>query len=252
MLSITDYKQKSWKETFTDNKVCFDGLMNNPTWKPVFDQNSELLAEAEEFLSHKMEEDKTFYPYPKLLFNAFNYTDLNRVKVVILGQDPYHGYDIYKKKKIPQAMGMSFSVPDGMQVPSSLDNIYRNMLKFEHLTEKPKSGNLELWASQGCLMLNTILTVDEKTPKSHQKCWTKFTDNIIRYISQNLEGVVFVLWGSPALEKLHLIDQSKHKVTISSHPSGLSCHKRLRQYQAFVDCNHFRIINQKHPIVWGL
>ena len=196
------------------------------------------------------------YPYPNLLFNAFILTPLSNVKVVILGQDPYHCNEIHHDKIIPQAMGLSFSVPKGMKIPSSLQNIYKNLLKYKHIEIKPNHGNLSFWAYQGCLMLNTSLTVQHSYPNSHSKYWLPFTDKIIKYISNKLNNIVFVLWGNPALNKLNLIDQNKHKIIISSHPSGLSYNKKLKNYDSFENTDHFGEINKylkeknKKQIIW--
>ncbi len=142
-------------------------------------------------------------------------------------------------------MGLSFSVPIDFEIPSSLVNIYSNLVKYNHIKEKPKSGNLENWAKQGCLLLNSSLTVlDGSDNKNcHKSIWKWFTDSIIKYISNNKEHVVFVLWGSEALEKLNLIDLDKHDAVISSHPSGLSANKKLKTYSAFNDVDHFGTIN---------
>ena len=131
------------------------------------------------------------------------------------------------------------------------------MKNYGHIEEIPKHGNLESWAKQGVLLLNTSLTVQHGYPNSHTMKWEKFTDAVIKYISDNKDKVVFVLWGSPALQKLTLIDKDKkHKIIVSSHPSGLSCHKPLRQYPAFMNYDHFGEINdylkenKKKTIKW--
>lgn len=195
---------------------------------------------------------ENIYPLPKYLFYAFELTPFENIKVVILGQDPYFN----EINGTIQAMGLSFSVPDNIPIPSSLKNIYLNMIKYGHKKEFPKSGNLEYLAQQGCLMINTSLTVYANRPNSHTKMWEWFTDEIIDYISENKDNVVFVLWGNPSLKKMPLIDDTKHKIIISSHPSGLSCNKALRCYPAFMDNDHFGQINEflikngKSPIIW--
>jgi uracil-DNA glycosylase len=191
---------------------------------------------------------RTIYPAPEYLFGAFMLTSATDLKVVILGQDPYfhHG----------QAMGMSFSVPCDVPIPSSLDNIFANMLKYQHIDAKPSHGNLWFIAAQGCLMLNSALTVEDATKASHMKIWERFTDQIIEYISRYMRGVVFVLWGAHAYKKLGLIDLTTHHTVISSHPSGLSANKPMRGYPAFMDCDHFGEINRilvrtnRSPILW--
>ena len=140
------------------------------------------------------------------------------------------------------ATGLSFSVPEGAKIPPSLRNIYRNLIKFGHINEAG-NGNLESWSKQGCLLLNTSLTVTKGKPNCHKKIWKTFTDNLIKYISDNTENVMFVLWGNESLSKQNLIDNTKHNFTISSHPSGLSYDKKMGIYNAFIDTDHFGMVN---------
>ncbi|GMN62416.1 hypothetical protein TIFTF001_031494 [Ficus carica] len=157
------------------------------------------------------------YPPTHLIFNALNSTPFHNVKVVILGQDPYHGPG--------QAMGLSFSVPEGIKVPSSLVNIFKE-LKQDLGCSIPSHGNLEKWAVQGVLLLNAVLTVRNHQANSHaKKGWEQFTDAVIKAISQRKEGVVFLLWGNSAQEKRRLIDESKHHILKAAHPSGLSANR---------------------------
>ncbi|XVF85516.1 hypothetical protein PTKIN_Ptkin17bG0123600 [Pterospermum kingtungense] len=157
------------------------------------------------------------YPPQHLIFNALNSTPFDRVKAVIIGQDPYHGPG--------QAMGLSFSVPEGVKVPSSLVNIFKE-LQQDLGCSIPSHGNLEKWAVQGVLLLNTVLTVRKQQANSHvKKGWEQFTDAIIRTISEKKKGVVFLLWGNSAQEKSRLIDQSKHHILKAAHPSGLSANR---------------------------
>lgn len=169
------------------------------------------------------------YPPPKLVFNAFELCPFEKVKVVILGQDPYHGPG--------QAHGLSFSVPDGVQTPPSLQNIYKE-IKSDLGKDIPKSGNLERWAKQGVLLLNASLTVLPSQPNSHQTLgWEKFTDAVIEAVSTNKEHVVFMLWGSFARSKAKLIDKNKHLILEAPHPSPLSAHR------GFFGCQHFSQAN---------
>ncbi|KAL0386287.1 UNVERIFIED_CONTAM: Uracil-DNA glycosylase, mitochondrial [Sesamum radiatum] len=157
------------------------------------------------------------YPPQHLIFNALNTTPFDWVKAVIIGQDPYHGPG--------QAMGLSFSVPDGVKVPSSLVNIYKELQQDLGCTI-PSNGNLEKWAVQGVLLLNAVLTVRQHQANSHAKRgWEQFTDAVIGAISQKRKGVVFLLWGNYAQAKSRLIDESKHYVLRSAHPSGLSANR---------------------------
>ncbi|KAK8463749.1 hypothetical protein PHAVU_011G031800 [Phaseolus vulgaris] len=161
--------------------------------------------------------DDVVYPPTHLIFNALNSTPFHRVKAVILGQDPYHGPG--------QAMGLSFSVPEGIKVPSSLVNIFKELHQDLGCTIPPH-GNLQKWAVQGVLLLNAVLTVRKHQANSHaKKGWEQFTDAVIKTISQKREGVVFLLWGNSAREKSRLIDATKHHVLTAAHPSGLSAHR---------------------------
>ena len=172
----------------------------------------------------------TVYPPGSLLFNAFNHTPFANVKVVILGQDPYHGPG--------QAHGLSFSVPDGMAPPPSLVNIYKELHKDIGMPI-PKTGNLTSWAQQGVLLLNAVLTVRANEPASHAKIgWMDFTDAVIRKISDEKKGVVFLLWGKFAQEKQVLIDETKHYVLKAAHPSPFSADK------GFFGCKHFSKTNE--------
>ncbi|XP_027909686.1 uracil-DNA glycosylase, mitochondrial [Vigna unguiculata] len=188
--------------------------------------------------------DDVVYPPTHLIFNALNSTPFDRVKAVILGQDPYHGPG--------QAMGLSFSVPEGIKVPSSLVNIFKELHQDIGCTIPPH-GNLQKWAVQGVLMLNAVLTVRKHQANSHaKKGWEQFTDAVIKTISQKREGVVFLLWGNSAREKSRLIDGTKHHVLTAAHPSGLSAHR------GFFGCRHFSRTNQlleqmgSDPIDWQL
>ena len=182
------------------------------------------------------------FPAPQHIFNAFALCPFNRVRVVILGQDPYHG--------IGQAHGLSFSVQDGVPLPPSLQNIYKEV---EADIGKPlsASGNLTRWAEQGVLLLNAVLTVDAHTPGSHARYgWETFTNAVISIISQEKEHVVFLLWGKYAQEKESLIDHSKHLILKAPHPSPFSAHT------GFFGCKHFSKTNAyleahgQRPIEW--
>jgi len=183
------------------------------------------------FLTAEQEQGKTIYPPADQIFTAFNLTPLSGVKVVILGQDPYHGSG--------QAHGLSFSVPNSVtKLPPSLKNIYKELNTDLGLPIATK-GDLSYWAEQGVLLLNAMLTVEAKNAGSHQKNgWEVFTDQVIQLLSQRCEGVVFVLWGSYAQKKAALIDDSKHLVLKGIHPSPLSA------YRGFFGSKPFSFINQ--------
>lgn len=208
----------------------------------------------DEFAKPYFEELKTFlldekklyriYPPGNRIFAAFDHTPFSKVKVVILGQDPYHGDG--------QAHGLCFSVPDGIPVPPSLVNIYKE-LNSDLGIPIPQTGNLEKWASQGVLLLNATLTVRANQAGSHQRRgWENFTDEVIRRLSAQQTGIVFILWGSYAQAKESMIDTSKHFVLKAVHPSPLSV------YRGFFGCRHFSKTNEllktvgKAPIDWSL
>lgn len=200
-----------------------------------FDLKQFLIREKEQF---------TVYPPGGLIFNAFNKTSFDKVKVVILGQDPYHGTG--------QAHGLCFSVPEGITPPPSLINIFKeihNDLGFP----VPSHGNLESWASQGVLLLNATLTVRANQPLSHKnKGWEIFTDQAIKVLSDNKNGLVFLLWGNHAKVKEDLIDTTRHLVLKAAHPSPFSA------ASGFFGCHHFSLVNkylkeQSHiPIDWRI
>lgn len=244
-LSKTNYGIKNWIEKYSDLKVDLFKLKIHHSWDPITnsDKYKELLNKINNVLTECIQQKASIFPYPDLVFNALNLTPLKRVKIVIIGQDPYFNAE----KTIPQAMGLSFSVPKSVQIPPSLVNIYHNLYKYGHVVKHPsviKHGNLSFWAYQGCLMLNSALTVQEKCPNSHKEHWEELTDLFIQYISDNKANIVFMLWGLPALSKLRLIDAEKHKVIISSHPSPLSYTKPLRTYNSFISTDHFGEANK--------
>jgi len=187
--------------------------------------------------------NKTIYPKPADIFRAFWLTPFSQVKVVILGQDPYHNTG--------QAHGLSFSVPDGIDTPPSLKNIYKEIESDLGVSKCGVGGSLESWAKQGVLLLNAMLTVVAHQPASHQKKgWEQFTDTVIKTVSDKNEHVVFLLWGNYARSKKVLIDITKHLILEAPHPSPLSA------YAGFFGCKHFSACNEylsKHgrdPITW--
>ncbi|MFN4005962.1 MAG: uracil-DNA glycosylase [Chitinophagaceae bacterium] len=205
--------------------------------KPYF---QELAA----FLKTEKALQRIIYPQGSLIFNAFAQTPFNDVKVVLLGQDPYHNPG--------EAMGLSFSVPQGVRIPPSLQNIYKE-LQTDIGMPIPQSGDLTPWAKQGVLLLNASLTVRKNEPQSHSKIgWSQFTDAAIRRLSEQHEGLIFLLWGRSAQEKLACIDATKHHVLKAAHPSPLSAHN------GFFGCKHFSKTNElltqqgKTPIDWKI
>ena len=186
---------------------------------------------------------KTVYPKPENIFKAFWLTPFSEVKVVILGQDPYHGAG--------QAHGLCFSVPDGIKPPPSLVNIYKELEADLGIKKDFTSGNLEDWARQGVFLLNAILTVVASTPASHQKKgWEDFTDEVIKTISQRKEHVVFILWGNYARAKRVLIDQTKHLVIEAPHPSPFSAYSGFFGSKPFSQVNNYLKQQGKSEINW--
>lgn len=223
--------------------------MINPILEPAWKQ--ELIAEFQkdsfiklrEFLENEKEKFVIYPPEP-LIFRAFERTPFHHVKVVIIGQDPYHGEG--------QAQGLCFSVQKGLRLPPSLVNIYKE-LEADLGIRLSNHGDLTSWAEQGVFLLNTILTVRQEEPGSHQKKgWEQFTDGVIRVLSERRKNLVFLLWGKHAQDKATLVDHQKHLVLMAPHPSPFSAHS------GFFGCRHFSKTNnylQKHamePINWAL
>jgi len=182
-----------------------------------------------EFLEYESTHNKTIYPPKDQMFNAFDLSSFKNTKVIILGQDPYHNEG--------QAHGLSFSVPDGVRVPPSLRNIYQELSSDLSITPS-QSGNLTHWATQGVLLLNSALTVEKNSPGSHAKSgWVDFTDTVIDILNEKKQNLVFLLWGAYAQKKTELIDQDKHLVLMTAHPSPFSAHK------GFFGCKHFSKTN---------
>ena len=182
------------------------------------------------------------YPKGKDIFNAFNSTDFDDVKVVILGQDPYHGEG--------QAHGLAFSVQEGVALPPSLQNIFKELASDMGCAPR-ESGNLSGWAVQGVFLLNTVLTVRANTAHSHkERGWERFTDAVIAKISEKKSGVVFMLWGRPAQQKAKLIDASKHLIITSAHPSPLSAYRGFFGSKPFSRANDYLQSIGKKPIDW--
>ncbi len=218
--------EDSWKEVLEDEFK-----------KPYFKQ-------VVEHIKTEKEQGKVIYPPGPLIFNAFEQTPFEKVKVVILGQDPYHGPK--------QAHGLSFSVQKSVQPPPSLINIFKE-LRDDVGVPVPNHGNLEKWAEQGVLLLNASLTVRAQEPMSHSKIgWHHFTDSVIKKISDLKEHVVFILWGRFAQEKAALIDEKKHYIIRSAHPSPLSAKNGFFGSRPFSKTNAYLMKHGIDPIDWSL
>lgn len=196
------------------------------------------------FLKAEKAAGKIIFPPGPLIFNAFNKTPFSKVKVVLLGQDPYHNKG--------QAHGLSFSVPDGVPKPPSLINIFKE-LESDLGIPPPKNGNLEKWALQGVMLLNATLTVRQNEPASHSKIgWLQFTDTVITKLSEQKKGIVFLLWGKFAQDKQILIDETKHYVLKAAHPSPFSADKGFFGCKHFSKTNELLTIQKEEPIDWKL
>jgi len=216
------------------------------SWKKVLKEELEkdYFKQIVTFLKAEKSAGKVIYPPGPLIFNAFNKTPFSKVKVVLLGQDPYHGKG--------QAMGLSFSVPDGISKPPSLVNIFKELENDLGISPSP-DGNLEKWAKQGVLLLNATLTVRQNEAASHSKIgWLQFTDSVISKISELKEDVVFLLWGRFAQDKQSLIDETKHHVLKAAHPSPFSADKGFFGCRHFSKTNELLVLNNKEPIDWKL
>ncbi|MBB1461946.1 uracil-DNA glycosylase [Vibrio sp. SG41-7] len=217
------------------------------SWESIIndERDKEYFQGVLAFVEQQRNSGKTIYPPQEQVFSAFNMTPFESVRVVILGQDPYHG--------AKQAHGLAFSVLPGVKIPPSLRNMYKELAQDIEGFEIPSHGYLDTWASQGVLMLNTVLTVEEAKAHSHAKCgWETFTDAIIAELNQRSEPIIFLLWGAHAQKKGQAIDADKHHVLVAPHPSPLSARR------GFFGCQHFSMTNEllssinQQPIDWTL
>ena len=216
------------------------------SWKEVLEDEfkKNYFRQITDHIKTERKQGKVIYPPGPLIFNAFEHTPINKVKVVIIGQDPYHGPR--------QAMGLSFSVPKGVPPPPSLINIFRE-LNEDVGVAMPNHGDLTSWAKQGVMLLNASLTVRAAEPMSHSKIgWHLFTDSVISKISSLRENVVFLLWGKFAQEKMTLIDGKKHQVFKAAHPSPLSAHNGFFGCKHFSKTNNFLVKQGLDPINWSI
>ena len=219
--------------------------MTNNYWDTVLDSeyHKEYFANIVKFVN-KMYKEKTIFPPKTRILSALDITDYNDVKVVILGQDPYHG--------IGEANGLAFSVNDGIKIPPSLKNIYKE-LHDDLGIEIPNTGNLESWAKEGVLLLNSVLTVEKDKPASHKNIgWEIFTDSIIKKLNERDKPIVFILWGNFAKSKKELITNPKHLVLTSSHPSPFSVNYGFFGSKPFSKTNEFLRKNGIKEIDWTI
>lgn len=221
-LTLTD----SWKNALGDE------------WKKPY------FKDIEEHLNKDLQAGRKVFPSTDHIFQAFKLTPFEKVKVVILGQDPYHGEG--------QAMGLSFSVPRNVKIPPSLRNIYQE-LHTDLKLPIPHHGDLSSWAKEGVLLLNNVLTVNEGKAGSHHKVgWEKFTDRVIEVLNEDKENLVFILWGSPAQKKAAQVDSNRHKVISSVHPSPLSSYRGFFGSKPFSQCNNYLQAHGIDPVNWKI
>lgn len=223
-----------------------------PQWKKIINQEEQqsYFKVLTQEIKKQRDSGEVIYPNNDDVLNAFTYIDLTDVKVVILGQDPYHGCN---EQGIPQAHGLAFSVAKGFKVPPSLVNMYKELTTDINGFKTPNHGNLTAWAKQGVLLLNTVLTVKKANAHSHAKLgWEKFTSNVIEEINTHNQGCVFILWGAHAQKKGKNINGTKHLILNGPHPSPLSA------YRGFFGCQHFSKANtwlsqhNQQPIDWKI
>jgi uracil-DNA glycosylase len=244
MTSTNDYNgAKNWNQKFTKTvDIMRLTKHSHPTWRPMFDEMEKdlefepVIQKINNVLTtYKNTKKNNIIPYPKFVFNAFNLTPLDSLKVVFIGLEPSQAF----------ATGLAFSHTYGNARPISVNNIIKSLEYYNHINLSADNSNLSKWTKRGCLLLNLELTSYEFA--THGIMWKKFTDKIISYISNNCEHVVFVLWGLKAIEKTILIDESKHFIVKSSHPSGLSYNKEIYtstiSVPAFDMQDHFGLIN---------
>jgi len=219
----------------------------HPSWLWLFDSEKEkpYFKTIEKKLIDQKAEGENIFPSESFVFEAFNLTPFDEIKVVLLGQDPYHGEE--------EANGLCFSVNEGIKIPPSLRNIYKELESDITEFKKPNHGNLQCWAMQGVLLLNTSLTVIKDKANSHSKIgWQQFTNKVIESISNQNEKVVFILWGKNAQDKMEFINPNKHCVLKSVHPSPLSASRGFFGSKPFSKTNDYLIANNKTPIDWRL
>jgi len=203
------------------------------SWQEILEEefDKDYMINLRSFLQTRLKEGHTIFPPKSLIFNAFNHTPFEKVKVVIIGQDPYHGAN--------QAHGLAFSVQKGVTLPPSLKNIFKELQSEYKDFKYPHHGDLSQWADQGVLLLNATLTVEASDPGSHQnRGWEIFTDKVIQLLSEKRSGIVFLLWGKYAQAKSYLISKEKHIILTAAHPSPFSA------YNGFFGCNHFITTNE--------
>ena len=268
-INAHNYSVRTWQQCFPDKTVCLRSLIFNPGWFDFFDiiEKKSYYPLMEEILSKFLSKNQ-IVPHAELVFNALNVLSPRQIQAVIIGQDPYVSSAKINGQTIPEAMGLSFSVPLNFPKPPSLSNIYQNLVDFGHAPKIPQSGCLTPWVLQGCFMINASLTTFLGSKNSHQNVWKYFSQDLLSYINSKCENVVFLVWGKNAHMSCLNIDTTKHCIITSSHPSPLAVDKTLRgidykkksvaTYPSFKSVNHFGLTNSylkskgKKEIFWDL
>jgi uracil-DNA glycosylase len=233
-------------DKINENSEKSPAIKLSESWKKHLETefSKDYMTHLKSFLKNEMQKGKTIFPKGSEYFAAFDLTPFEQVKVVILGQDPYHGPG--------QAHGLSFSVRDGVAFPPSLQNIFQE-LQSDLGLQRPKSGDLSGWAKQGVLLLNAVLTVEMSKAAAHQgRGWEQFTDAVIRALNEQREGLVYILWGAYAQKKAAFVDRSKNLVIESPHPSPLSAHRGFFGSKPFSKANKYLQSRGLAPIDWDL
>lgn len=274
-VQVDNYHFKDWQDYFSEGKgVNLLELVTNTTWFDFFYhlQKTPHFDTLQQELSRvvKYHPRHRIVPPAELVFNAFNLTSLNRIKIVIVGQDPYPTVKRIGGVDVAHATGLSFSVPSGLPCAESLKNIFASMIRHGHLRHCPNSGCLSFWALQGCFMINAALTTIAGKRNAHHKMWSDFTKDLIYYINHHCQNLVFIVWGSEANSVCQDIDPVRHLVITSSHPSPMSHNSPLRgngyggfkkekvSYPSFNSVDHFGLANNyllangKSRIFWDV
>ena len=243
---VVEYSAVNNRAESVNNRVTHSSVKLDDSWLKYLGEEFEqpYMQQLKQFLVNEKDQGKVIFPKGGLIFNAFNSTPLSEVKVVILGQDPYHGPN--------QAHGLCFSVLPGVRFPPSLLNIFKE-IERDLGVAMPTHGCLQSWAEQGVLMLNATLTVEQASAGSHQKKgWEQFTDKAIQVVNEHCDNVVFLLWGSYAQKKGAFIDATRHYILKSAHPSPLSAHRGFIGNQHFSLTNKWLVSKGYQPIEWQL
>lgn len=271
-----NYIFKSWTDCFPDKKINLRSLIFNPSWYDFFDivEKKPYYQKIEKILSESLGKKNLILPHAELVFNSLNILSPERISIVIIGQDPYPGGDQINGKFVPHACGFSFSVPMHSPKPSSLGNIYKNLLHYKHIRKIPESGCLSPLVMQGCFMINATLTTIHMKKNEHENVWRQFTDDLVEYINRKCNNIVWLVWGKFAHCKCKSVNPDVHHIVTSSHPSPLAYDKTFSgqtygdfknerdrkhvTYQPFRDTDHFGKANAylksvgKQEILWDL